>query len=180
MVSIVKHRTLVLALVTALSAPSMLAHATVVIPLSVQTLAQDSELIVIVKPGDQTSFWREGRIVTHTRAKVREVWKGRISKGQYLNVETLGGVVDGIGQRVIGAASLSPTMPYLLFLVSSGHDSWRALGMNQGVFPIRRDGEDTLTKVPASLSRSFAVPELPPKQTVNLLGLKNEVLGWLR
>ncbi|OQB13518.1 MAG: hypothetical protein BWY17_02795 [Deltaproteobacteria bacterium ADurb.Bin207] len=115
------------------------AHTFIDMPLSY--LAKTAHRVIVGVPVENMSVWEstEGgrRIVTYHRVQIsahivgdgeREVW-----------VRTLGGVVEGIGQLVHGAASLRPQQPVLLFLVERVDKTYSVVGMEQGSFPVRID-----------------------------------------
>lgn len=62
-----------------------------------------------------------------------------VPSGGHFVVRHLGGEVGAVGQRVFGEASFYPGERLLLFAVKRGGAYW-ALGMSQGVWPVRRDG----------------------------------------
>ena len=77
-------------------------------------LIQQAELIVNVTPVAHSSHWRGGRIYTHYNVKVTEYLLGQ--GPAELNIELLGGQVNGIAQTVSGVPQLPLQEPKLLFL----------------------------------------------------------------
>lgn len=112
------------------------------IALTLDDLARDAEVIARVTALDRTSAWTEGRIVTSTRVRVDGVLGGQTA-GDVVTVRSLGGVVDGVGQRVEGEPELTPGATAFVFLKRTGHgsgDAMRVVGRAQGRWLVARDG----------------------------------------
>ena len=82
--------------------------------ISQRQLVQEADLIVHVTPLAHSSHWHRGRIYTHYNVKVMEYLLGQ--GPAKLNIELLGGQVNGIAQTVSGVPKLKLQEPKLLFL----------------------------------------------------------------
>ena len=120
------------------------ASGSVVRVLSLPQLVERSDVVVVASVESAASAWVDGRIVTDVVVVVGEGVAGAAAGGRLI-VRTLGGEVDGIGQRVFGEPQLRSGERYLLFLetLPSGDASssaatalYRAVGMSQGALPV--------------------------------------------
>lgn len=109
------------------------------------------ELAHVVVVGDvaaSEAMWRGQRIYTQHTIEVREVLKGnkivkltRHAEKTEITLLTLGGVVGDIGQRVGGAAKLSPNKRYLLYLVHHSDGFYYPVAMAQGAIQLAADAK---------------------------------------
>lgn len=113
--------------VSVLAAPAL---ATTMVKLELPDLATRAPLIVVGTATAQQSEWFEKRIITRTTFTIEKAIKGEASGS--ITIVTLGGVVDGIGQRVAGTARFAPDETAVVFLEPSPIDGWRVVGMAQG------------------------------------------------
>ena len=117
------------------------APASVVRALTLRELVEASAIVVLAQVETATSSWVDGRIVTDAVLVVDEGLAGAETE-QRVTVRTLGGEVDGIGQRVSGEPWLRAGERYLVFLeplpARSGDASlrYRPIGMSQGALPV--------------------------------------------
>jgi hypothetical protein len=92
-------------------------------------------------PVDDMSVWEEAeggkRIVTYHRVQVQANVVG--DGEQEIWVRRLGGVVEGVGQIVHGAATLRTGQPMMLFLAKRTDGTFSVIGMDQGCFPVTID-----------------------------------------
>ena len=149
------------------------ASGSVVRVLSLPQLAERSDAVVVAAVESSSASWVDGRIVTDSVVAVGEPLSGAAA-GDRLVVRTLGGEVDGIGQRVFGEPWLRAGERYLLFLESlcpegepCGTARYRTIGMSQGALPVV-DGSDGPRVVPS--------PELPELVEP---GAERTVQAWL-
>lgn len=127
------------------------AFATRAVDVPLTTLTARAELIVEGDADEAESFWVEGRIFTRTPVHVRSVLKGTgqcrasgLACAATISVVTRGGIVDGIGQRVDGEATVEPHT--VLFLVYDQRlEGYRVVAMQQGAFAIEDDTRARLT-----------------------------------
>jgi hypothetical protein len=136
------------------------ASASIVRALSLPQLVDEASVVAVVAVESASSSWVDGRIVTDTVTVVVD-GLGGVSTGARLTLRTLGGEVDGIGQRVFGEAWFRPGERYLVFLEPALPSSavagplpelLRPVGMSQGALPVV-DGVDGPMVAPS--------PELP-------------------
>jgi hypothetical protein len=104
--------------------------------MSLSELTGLSTVIAIGRCEEARSHWNptHTQIVTRARYAVANTVKGTLPAE--ITVETLGGVVDGVGMYVPGVPSFHPGADEVLFLVRSGTGSYRVVGMAQGQFRI--------------------------------------------
>jgi hypothetical protein len=82
-----------------------------------------------------------GRIVTDLRLRVAESLAGERSAGEEVVLRCLGGSIDGVGMRVAGEAQLAVGETAVVFARRSDGGWLRAVGMSQGVLPMRPSAE---------------------------------------
>ncbi len=125
------------AVVVALTAVAGVAGASVVIPLSIEQLAQKAEVVVRGRVTAQHADWtRGGRIVTTTTLAVTEALKGQ--PDAQVEVRSLGGSVGGVGQQVAGEVHFASGEEVVVFLRPTGLQggSYAVVGMAQGKFAV--------------------------------------------
>lgn len=117
------------------------ARATTIEALDLDQLVTRSDAVVtaIVTRKD-VHYDRRGRIVTDVSFEVVETLKGTPRVGATLVVRCLGGEIGDVGMRVPGEPRFEVGDERLLFLRDRGAYH-RAVGMSQGVLPIRRDAQ---------------------------------------
>jgi hypothetical protein len=115
------------------------AGASTAVAMDVPQLTRRSDVVVRGAVAGQASAWAPGgrRIVTETRIRVASVLKGAPPR-EVLVVQP-GGVVDGIGQSVTGAARFRDGEDVLLFLEHRGGDRYQVVGMAMGKFNVRKN-----------------------------------------
>ncbi|MCB9557322.1 MAG: hypothetical protein H6707_14540 [Deltaproteobacteria bacterium] len=133
-------RTTLFALLLTLSAwgAPALAEASVLQRLDLDQLTRAAETIAVGRVLRTESRWtKDGRrIITDATFRVDQAIAG-CQLGDTLTVRRLGGKVNGLAQRVFGAAVLTSGDEVLLFL--RHHQGWySAVGMSQGAFFITR------------------------------------------
>jgi hypothetical protein len=131
----------------ALLGPVDVAMASVSIPVSFDDLVERSVGIAVVTPVSETSVWEGGRIFTYTEMRIDALIAGRLrAASEPVWVQTLGGVVDRVGQSVEGEASFTVGHPSLVFLMSgagTAPGTFIVAAHGQGQFPIVLDAEQT-------------------------------------
>lgn len=132
-----RPRLLWLPLLVALAAVPV--RASVVRVLGLPELLARAEVVAVVTVESAASSWVAGRIVTDSALRLDEPLRGG-ARGDFVSVRTLGGEVDGIGQRVFGEPSFRPGERYLVFLErfpgASERPRFRPVGMAQGALPV--------------------------------------------
>lgn len=117
------------------------ASATRVLPVSLEQLTRNAELVVDGDVGQGQSFRVDGRIFTRIEVKLRGVWKGD-ARVRSVSVVVRGGVVDGIGQRVDGEAVLDSGDHTVLFLRYDARlEGYRPIALEQGAFRVREQSD---------------------------------------
>jgi len=117
------------------------APASVVRALSLPELVGESAIVAVARVETAASAWVGGRIVTDAVLVVDEGLAGAAA-GERVTVRTLGGEVDGIGQRVSGEPWFRAGERYLVFLerlpppADEGAALFRPVGMAQGALPV--------------------------------------------
>jgi hypothetical protein len=96
------------------------AHATVVVPLSLEDQVQQADLIVRARVGEQSSAFvpERGAILTWTNLIVTETLKGQAQP--VLTLRQMGGTANGQTMMVPGDAHLAPGQDVILFLHREG------------------------------------------------------------
>ncbi|HEU4383153.1 MAG TPA: hypothetical protein VFR85_06560 [Anaeromyxobacteraceae bacterium] len=112
------------------------AHASVAAEMDLAELCRSADAVIHGIVVSAESAWEDGVIATRSTVRVARSLKG--AAGDQVVVRTLGGVVGGIGQIASGEAALRPGEEVLLFLEAAG-PAYRAVGMAQGAFHVRRD-----------------------------------------
>jgi hypothetical protein len=115
------------------------AHATTIVPMTVEELTQAATTVVEAQAGESWSQWNPQRTVifTYTRFTVTNALKG--APAAQVVVKQPGGVVDTVGQVVPGVRQFQPGENTLLFLrPSSTPGSYVVVGLMQGNFRLYR------------------------------------------
>lgn len=115
--------------------------ATRVLPVSIEQLTRNAELVVDGDIGKGESFRVDGRIFTRVEVKLRGIWKGAVLL-RTVSVIVRGGIVDGIGQRVDGEAVLDSGDHTVLFLrYDEQLAGYRPVALEQGAFRVREQSD---------------------------------------
>ena len=127
------------------------AHASTMVALSVEELAQRSDQVVkgrVVALEPRAS--EDGkRISTVVTLQIDEVWKG--APAQDVRILALGGTMDGISQVVTGAAAFQDGEEVVVFLrrLRSAEPLSEVVGMAQGKLSVERDDAGNVVAVPS-------------------------------
>ncbi len=125
----------------ALLAPAT-AGATIAVKLDIDALSTAADTIVLGRVESKASRWEGQRIVTDYAVKVAMPVLGGPDAGSMLTVQTLGGRVDDLAQRVHGTPGFVVGEDVLLFLQTvKAPGPLRVVGMAQGRFKIERDAQ---------------------------------------
>lgn len=140
-----------LALAAVLLAASA-ARATVLVPLDTKAMAERADRIVYATVESQQSRWSADHQIIYTDVTLRvvRVYKGALQPGDSLVVRREGGVVDGIGMRVFGAAAFWVGEEVVVFVETRGAASY-TVGMTQGKLRVTT-GADGIRRVAANLA----------------------------
>ena len=139
-----------LGLVLGIFCLSAFAHAATQRPLGLAELTSKADTIAIGTVTGRVAIWnpQHTQILTRTTFRISEVLKG--SPGKEVVVETLGGVLDGVGMMAAGAPQFRPAEKDLIFLVRDQRTGiHRILGWEQGRFRVVADpiiGRERVTR----------------------------------
>jgi hypothetical protein len=144
-------------------AATLPALASVVRVLPLPELVRRSQVVAVAEVESSVSSWVDERIVTDAVLVVQDPLLGTAG-GERLTVRTLGGEVDGLGQRVFGEPWFRRGERYLVFLEpfplegsaripnpESRIPLLRAVGMSQGALPVVASPEGTFVTPNAEL-----------------------------
>lgn len=122
----------------ALTVPTV-ARATVVVPVTVETLTRRSDDVVVGTVRRASSLWDAGRIVTDYEVDVAAVMKGALAPHGTVVVRLPGGVVGRIGQTVPGVPGMVTGGTYLLFLDVGAAGTRYLTHLTASVVPVTAD-----------------------------------------
>lgn len=185
-------RFLLVASLTAFMAWGTPAHATSIAPLTVEQMVDASDIIATgIVRSVHAELISERRIVTYAEIEVDGVSKGIAEVGDFVTVESPGGVLDdGMMSNVEAAARYSVGERVLVFLCEKRQGtSFGTVGMTKGKFTIKqdpRDGSDMLVQFTLPYTKAFDarfVPNPPAASRVGLSAMVDRVearveQGW--
>ena len=127
------------------------ARATVLVPLDTRALTQRAERIDLGTVESKVSRWISDHqaIYTDVTIRVSRVYKGADKPGETVVVRREGGVVDGMGMRVFGAAHFDVGEEVVVFLETRGNATW-TVGMTEGKLRVTV-GNDGIKRVAPAL-----------------------------
>ena len=127
------------------------ARATVMVPLDTRALTERADRVVLGTVESQVSRWTDDRqaIYTDVTLRVTRVYKGAVVPGATVVVRREGGVVDGMGMRVFGAAQFSVGEEVVVFMERRGGAEY-TVGMTQGKLRVFA-GADGVKRVVANV-----------------------------
>jgi hypothetical protein len=136
------------------------AFGTTVLKLSFEELVRKSGRIILGRCLSTESRWNQGNtlIYTYSRFAVSENFKGQANG--FVDVVTVGGVVDGITQTISGMPHFEVNEEVVLFLEPSKRDLWQPVGLSQGKFRIEKNSQTGDKEAVLSLSglRLYGTP----------------------
>jgi hypothetical protein len=133
--------------------------ATTMVPLSLAELSKKADLIVEVTIESRSAAWQGQRIYTTSRAQITHTLKDQNpQRAKQIDIQSLGGVVGKIGQKVHGAATLETGKQYLLFLIEPEPEKYFVYGMEQGVMTMTRNDKGQLVVTPGQHSQQHGQP----------------------
>lgn len=147
------------------------AYATTAVRVGLDDLVRQSDAVIIGVAEARHSSWQGTRIVTRVTIRVDHVWAGTTRGAERIDVVTLGGVVDGIGQKVSGAVRLPIGQRVVLCLVRDGDDAHRVVGMAQGLTLVVDDGsaDPRVQRAPLRMRMVGPMPVEPFPATLSAL-----------
>jgi hypothetical protein len=118
------------------------AYATVLVPLDTKALTSRAERVVLGTVESQVSRWTSDHdaIYTDVTIVVERAYKGTVKPGERIVVRREGGVVDGLGMRVYGAANFAVGEEVVVFTETRGNAAW-TVGMTQGKLRVTVDNQ---------------------------------------
>lgn len=128
-------------LVAMLTCGSPPTNATLIVRTTMMARAMRSDAVVIGQVRATHARWERGRIVTHADVEVESHIRGRAA--DRIDVVVPGGVVDGIGMRVLGAAELMVGDRALLFLTPTDRRDGRRHLIDLGAGKVAIEGDST-------------------------------------
>lgn len=148
------------------------ADATVMVPLSLDQLAKESDSIVLGHCVGKRAYFSGGMIFTEYTVQVYEVLKGDAVKE--LKVRQPGGEYDGKGIYIPGVARFSAFEESLIFLGKVQAGSRDVVGWSQGKFHIYYD-EQSKTKFAVQEPAGLSVIKKSTGEIVDPAGSKIEL-----
>jgi hypothetical protein len=143
----------------AFTAP-LVASATVIMPRTIEEMAQDSACVVRGRVLSSEAAWddKHERIFTNTEIEVLDQIHGPQDAPRRIIVRTLGGEVGKIGMKVAGTERFTLNEEVVLFLrrdpvVAS---SFQVIGMSQGKYHIEREAKGRAIAIPSTEGLAFA------------------------
>lgn len=128
------------------SALGFAAHATMVVPRTLDELVGRADLILVGKVthkevnSQPDAVLGDSISVSRYKFQVADVLKGATVKaGDLFTFQQVGGN-GAAGLRVVGATTYTEGQEYLLFLKLLPNDLWTTVGMEQGKFTVRVEG----------------------------------------
>lgn len=118
------------------------AAATVVQAVPLERMTHESDVIVHARVGGQQVTWDKDhrRVLTLTTIEVLDAVKGA-SKGDRLTIYQVGGTLDGVTYRIVGALQFAPG-EQMVFFAKRFEDKLVSYGMGLGKYAVtERDGK---------------------------------------
>jgi hypothetical protein len=160
------------------------ARATVLVPLDTRALTARAERIVLGTVESEVARWSSDHqaIYTDVTIRVERVYKGAVKPGERVVVRREGGVVDGMGMRVYGAAQFAVGEEVVVFLETRGNAMW-TVGMTQGklrVF-VGADGLKQVSRALGDVAFTQASPAVQAlQQPRHLDDFEREVRAYVK
>jgi hypothetical protein len=138
------------------------AKATVMVPLSIEDMAQQAACVVRGRVLSSNASWDDSRqrIYTYTEIEVLDAIHSAASLPKTIVVRTLGGEVGKIGMRVSGTEKFVIDEEVVIFLRKDPVDQTRfqTVGMSQGKFNVEVDARGRVA-VPTAEGLAYARPD---------------------
>jgi hypothetical protein len=164
--------------VAAVICVASVAQATVLVPLDTRALTARADRVVLGTVESQLARWSDDHqaIFTDVTIRVARSYKGALKAGDTVVVRREGGVVDGVGMRVYGAAHFTVGEEVLVFVETRGGAAY-TVGMTQGKLRVTT-GADGIKRVAANLADvAFTRPDqqAPAAQPRRLDDVEREI-----
>lgn len=136
---------------TAILLASGVAVATQVESLPIESLGNDSPVVVRGQVSSVRTYWNDAhtRILTETSVRVTDTYKG--APAGVVRIVQMGGELEGVRMTVAGALAWNEGEDVLLFLENSLPGRYRVAGFTQGRFDVQTDprtGEEFVLQAP--------------------------------
>ncbi len=111
-------------------------------------LTRNAEVILFGKVSQTTCQWAETslNILTHTTFQVEKSIKGELQPGETITIETFGGTINGMKQKVPDSPTFKKGEHHLIFLNAGSTGFYRVYRDKEGVIPFISKGEDQTTQ----------------------------------
>src|SRR5258708_7748115 len=176
-----------------LAAP-LVASATVIVPRSIEEMAQDSARVVRGRVASTQAAWddKHERIYTLTEIDVVDQIHGPSDGPKKIVVRTLGGEVGKIGMKVAGTEKFSLNEEVVLFLRQDPlvATSYQVVGMSQGKYHVEHEAKgrtvaiaspDGLAFVKKDESGVYKVdPSVPQADRIALTELRKRIVDAIQ
>lgn len=158
-----------------LASPPRAAHATTVVPVTVEELAHRADEVVVATPRAQASRWLGRTIVTDVVLEVQTVLRGSLVGGARVTLQLPGGAVGRIAQMIPGAPAPQVGTPYVFFLSRAPNEPglYYVTHLTASVLPLAPvpNGGGAITVMPTAeglIARATAqsAPVTPARPTV--------------
>ena len=113
--------------------------ATIMLPLSLEKLTNESDMVVLGNCTGKNVVDQGGKIYTEYTIQVNETLKGAALKE--VKVRQLGGEINGRGLYVAGVAKFTPAEEVMVFLTKDSNGLRDVVGWAQGKFHIYYDDQ---------------------------------------
>ncbi len=134
MIATIRHTILI---ILVLAAGTVAALATTIVVRDDAAMLNAAEAVVDATVEDARPVLHpNGRVYTHVRLLVHEVWKGHLS-GSFLTVVEMGGVTQGAMDWVPGTPDYVQGARVVAFLIRGANGNWQTLDMWAGLFRVR-------------------------------------------
>lgn len=164
------------------------ASATTLAPLSVEQMTDAADLVV---RGRVVTVWGEfdenRRPVTRSEVLISEAFKGVAEAGDYVTVDTFGGVIDGRVYDMEAVPRFSEGEDVFLFLGAiRGETAWGTIGMALGKFTVKQnpaDGSDMVVRFAVPYAQNYDarfIPNPPAPSRVSLSSFQDRVATRVR
>jgi hypothetical protein len=144
----------------ALATPA--AHATTVVPTTVEDLARRSDEVFVATPRAAQSHWLGHRIVTDYDLEVQTTVRGALASGAHVTLRLPGGVVGRVGQQVPGVLAPETGRAYMFFVQRAPDvpDTYYVTHLTASVLPLAVAPSGAVTVMPAP--EGMVVPRANP------------------
>jgi hypothetical protein len=171
------------------------AHATVMLPLSIEDLAVKSSAVVRGRVLSSEAAWdpQKQRIYTNTVVEVLDPIHAKSELPRQITIRTLGGEVGKIGMKVSGTEKFTLNEEIVVFVRPDPvvATAFQVIGMSQGKYHIEREATGGAVAIPSVEGLAFVRPEgpsgtlkvdpsTPPPSRIPLVQLRERILAAVK